>query len=273
LPVRKIIDLTMQIAAALSAAHAAGIIHRDIKPENVMVRPDGLVKVLDFGLAKPIEHDLEVDTTSEQATLSTQTDAGSLMGTVQYLSPEQVRRQKVDHRSDIFSLGVVLYEMLAGSRPFKGDKVTEVLDAILQCEPEPIHANQFSLELNRVTARALTKDRAARYQTADELRRDLARIGQLAGESRARIWLSRAAVIALLVLPLAFGVWLWRQRRVTNQRRLVFSAAAQKLTDLPGEEIYPSLSPDGQNFVFASPQNGNWEIYRQGVKDRAAINL
>jgi len=272
LPIKKVIDLTAQIATGLSAAHAAGIIHRDIKPENVMVRPDGLVKVLDFGLAKPIEHDLDTRTSRAHAAPSTQTDAGSLMGTVAYLSPEQVQRQKVDHRTDIFSLGVVLYEMLAGSRPFNGGNVAEVLDAILECEPQPIHAHQVSPELNRIIGRALAKDRAARYQTAEELRRDLMRIGQQT-ESRTRTWVSRAALLAILVLPLAFGVWLWRARRTSPPNRLVFNATAQKLTDLPGEEIYPSLSPDGQSFVFASPQSGDWDIYRQGVKDRAAINL
>src|SRR5262249_26233815 len=103
LPVKRVIELTAQIATALSAAHAAGIIHRDIKPENVMVRPDGLVKVLDFGLAKPVERELDAGAPRTPSALSTQTEAGSLMGTVSYLSPEQVQRQKVDHRTDIFS--------------------------------------------------------------------------------------------------------------------------------------------------------------------------
>ncbi|HJZ80275.1 MAG TPA: protein kinase, partial [Pyrinomonadaceae bacterium] len=273
LPITKVIDLTTQIAKALSAAHASGIIHRDIKPENVMVRPDGLVKVLDFGLAKPGGCSPAPDGTNTPSAVSLQTDAVMLMGTVSYLSPEQVRREKVDHRTDIFSLGVVLYEMLAGERPFKGDSMTKVLDAILQSEPEPIAAGLFSDELNRILISALAKDPDARYQTAEEMRRDLARIGQRAGDSRARVWVSRAAVIAMLALPLAFGVWLWRARRTSPPARFGFSTVAQKLTDLPGEEIYPSLSPDGQNFVFASPQNGNWDIYLQGIRDRAATNL
>ena len=112
IPLPEVLAIAMQIAKALAAAHAAGIVHRDIKPENVMVRPDGLVKVLDFGLAKLSEHDVAINATAMPATLSLQTDVGVLMGTASYLSPEQVQHQPVDHRTDIFSLGVVLYEML-----------------------------------------------------------------------------------------------------------------------------------------------------------------
>jgi serine/threonine protein kinase len=271
LPLKEVIDLTSQIAIALSAAHRAGIIHRDIKPENVMVRPDGLVKILDFGLAKPVEQELDVSIASAPATLSTQTEAGSLMGTVAYLSPEQVQRQKVDHRTDIFSLGVVLYEMLAGERPFKGDSVPEVLEAIRQCDPKPITSNNSSGELNRVLTRALAKDASARYQTADELRADLANLDRPVESSRAWRWRAAAALIVLFSLS-AVGVWWWRTRR-SAAPRLIFNSAAQKLTNFPGEELYPSLAPDGQSIVFASGHNGNWDIYRQSVGDREAMNL
>ena len=272
LPVNEVVALATQIATALSAAHAAGIIHRDIKPENVMVRPDGLVKVLDFGLAKPGGVRLAEGVAEMPSEVSLQTDAGMFMGTVSYLSPEQVRREQVDHRTDIFSLGVILYEMLADERPFKGEGMTEVLDAILRSEPQPIAAKHFAAELNRMLARALAKNPRDRYQTAEELRAELARLGRRIEASRARLW--RVATTAAAVLILAvLGFWLWMTRRVPPTPRLVFTAAAQKLTDLPGEEIYPSLSPDGQTFVFASPQNGNWDIYRQGIRERVAINL
>src|SRR5262245_38264475 len=145
-----------QIAGALAAAHAAGIVHRDIKPENVMIRPDGLVKLLDFGLAKPVGRDGEwgvgsgewgvgiasfppspLPTPHSPLPLSQTTDPGMLMGTLAYLSPEQVRGETADHRTDIFSLGVVLYEMIVGERPFKGESNPAILEAILLAEPAP----------------------------------------------------------------------------------------------------------------------------------------
>jgi serine/threonine protein kinase/Tol biopolymer transport system component len=273
LPVREVIDLAVQIATALAAAHSAGIIHRDIKPENVMVRPDGLVKVLDFGLAKPSERELIHSGTTTSPTLSLQTDANMMMGTVAYLSPEQVRRERVDHCTDIFSLGVVLYEMLSGERPFQGHTGAEVFAAIQEHEPPPITSTEIPAELNRVIARALAKKAAARYQTADELRHDLARIAGLMAEQRAPRWFKFGAIAAVLVLAIAVGVWQWRARRTSRADRFSFASAAQKLTYLPGEELYPRLAPDGKSFVFASSQNGNWDIYRQTVGAPAPVNL
>ncbi|MGH9843697.1 MAG: serine/threonine-protein kinase, partial [Blastocatellia bacterium] len=140
LGISQAIAIAEQVAGALSVAHQAGIIHRDIKPENVMARPDGLVKVLDFGLAKLTERPAatpEVDSQAETiARLST--EPGVVMGTVPYMSPEQARGQKVDHRTDIFSLGVLLYEMLAGRRPFEGATASDVIVALLTAEPLPL---------------------------------------------------------------------------------------------------------------------------------------
>jgi len=266
MPVDEVLAIAVQIAKALAAAHAAGIIHRDIKPENVMVRPDGLVKVLDFGLAKLSERDLATTATTMPATLSLQTDVGVLMGTASYLSPEQVQHQPVDHRTDIFSLGVVLYEMLAGERPFRGDNVIQVLDAIVKSEPKPLPSG-----LNRIVTRALSKEPAARYQSAAELNADLVRPAQ--GKAKLH-WTRWVAIPAALLLSAALAFWLLTSRRAApSTSSPPFASAAQKLTDLPGEELFPSLSPDGQSFVFASSQNGNWDIYRQAVGTRSAVNL
>jgi len=170
------LEIAIQTAAALSAAHAAGITHRDIKPENVMVRSDGLVKVLDFGLAKLTEKPDHAEADAEAVTLSkVTTNPGTVLGTPQYMSPEQARGQKLDARSDIFSLGVVLYEMLAGRPPFDGVNAVEVMAAILDREPAPLkeHLTAVPDELQRIGGKALRKNRDERYQTARGLLNDL----------------------------------------------------------------------------------------------------
>jgi serine/threonine protein kinase len=185
----KAASIAEQIASALSVAHEAGIIHRDIKPENVMLRPDGLVKVLDFGLAKLTEsgagsaelgEESQEETIfptagSQRITTALSTDSGLVMGTVNYMSPEQARGQKVDRRTDIFSLGVLLYEMIAGRRPFDGATMSDVVAALLTAEPPPLgqYCAEATAELGRITARCLAKDRDARYQSAAELIADL----------------------------------------------------------------------------------------------------
>jgi eukaryotic-like serine/threonine-protein kinase len=178
LAVSEALGVASQIAAALSAAHAAGVVHRDIKPENVMLRSDGYVKVLDFGLAKLTESAPARDAAPSAARFST--EAGLVMGTVSYMSPEQARGLEVDARTDIFSLGVVLYEMLTGQPPFAGETPSDVLAAILKTEPPALCAAAPGVpaELQSVVTRALRKDRAARYQTAGEMLADLNRIKQ-----------------------------------------------------------------------------------------------
>ena len=168
--------ITIQIASALQAAHHAGIVHRDIKPENVMIRADGYVKVLDFGLAKLIEH-LSAQNSgvySEDTPTLLQTQAGIVMGTAEYMSPEQARGDEVDFRTDIFSLGIVLYELLTRRLPFTGETVNHLIVSILDKEPLPILAAfQIPVELKKITLRALEKDREQRYQTVAELISDL----------------------------------------------------------------------------------------------------
>src|SRR5262245_36185766 len=175
------IDIALQIASALSAAHEAGITHRDIKPDNVMARRDGIVKVLDFGLAKLTEPAAPtIDTQAPTLHRVTSTESGVVMGTPRYMSPEQARGEKLDARTDIFSLGVTLYEMIAGRAPFAGATPSEVIAAILRDAPPPLseYAPDAPLELEQTIGRTLRKDREERYQNIRDLLNDLKDIKQ-----------------------------------------------------------------------------------------------
>ena len=171
----EVLEVAVQIAGALAAAHQVGIAHRDIKPENIMLRPDGYVKVLDFGIAKLIEHKGLATQTEAPTMGKAVTDSGMLLGTVNYMSPEQARGISIDERTDIFSLGVVLYEMLACRRPFEGESKAEVLVAILDREPPPLarFVPEAPGEFQRIVSKALRKDRKERYQTVQDLLLDL----------------------------------------------------------------------------------------------------
>jgi serine/threonine protein kinase/Flp pilus assembly protein TadD len=178
LPLREVLDISIQVASALTAAHAAGIVHRDLKPENIMLRPDGYVKVLDFGIAKLAEKQ-EHRSDPEAATIF-KTEPGIIMGTANYMSPEQARGFEVDARTDIWSLGVVAYEMITGRLPFEGQTSSDVISEILQKEPLAIrrHDQVLPVELERIIGKALTKDREERYQTTKDLLIDLKRLKQ-----------------------------------------------------------------------------------------------
>ena len=177
----KALDVAAQITGALAAAHGAGIIHRDIKPENIMLRSDGIVKLLDFGLAKLTERvKPELVDTEAPTRAVVKTHPGVIMGTVTYMSPEQARGLPVDARTDIWSLGVVLYEMLSGEPPFKGPTTSDILAAVLEREPRPFSAAAQAVptELRRIVAKALRKDRDERYQTVKDLLLDLRSLKQ-----------------------------------------------------------------------------------------------
>ncbi len=174
------LDVGVQVAAALSAAHAAGIAHRDIKPENIMLRHDGYVKVLDFGLAKPTERQASLVDTEAQTKMLVNTSPGMVMGTVSYMSPEQTRGFALDARTDIWSLGVVLYEMVAGRVPFAGETTSDVIVAVLDRDPLPLseYLPDAPAELQRIIRKALRKDREERYQSVKDMLVDLRTLKQ-----------------------------------------------------------------------------------------------
>src|SRR5436190_7995595 len=177
----EVLSVAIQVADALEEAHAAGIIHRDIKPENIMIRRNGHVKVLDFGLAKLTERTVTEETDTEAVTRAlVQTDAGMVLGTSQYSSPEQARGKPIDARTDIWSLGVVLYEMATGRAPFSGETKTDVIVAIAKTEPTPIarFAPHAPAEFEWIVLKALRKDVDERYQTIKELESDLKKLKQ-----------------------------------------------------------------------------------------------
>lgn len=174
------LDVAVQVASALTAAQEAGIIHRDIKPENVMLRRDGYVKVLDFGLAKLTETSPPSTSAEAPTAMMFESEPGTILGTSSYMSPEQARGLKTDARTDIFSLGVVIYELVTGCPPFAGDTTIDVLAAVIDKEPRPLSDRLPSApaELQRILTKALRKDREERYQTIKDLLIDLKSLKQ-----------------------------------------------------------------------------------------------
>ena len=245
------LDIALQIANALAAAHEAQIIHRDIKPENVMLRGDGIVKVLDFGLAKLSEtrsaefgvRSNEDDETLMQPATETPHSAihtpqstlpGTVMGTASYMSPEQARGLRVDARTDIFSLGVVLYEMLAGKRPFDGVNMIDVLGAIMHETPAPLP--DAPAEVNRIVTKALNKDREQRYQTTQELVRDLKELKEeLAYQARALGAQASRLPLASEAMPTSVASQSTEEETISspNKRAALHALAARKMHALP----------------------------------------
>lgn len=285
------LNMIGQIADALAAAHAAGVVHRDVKPENIMVRPDGYVKVLDFGLAKLTERET-TQRDADNSTLIQHTETGAVMGTAAYMSPEQALGQELDHRTDIFSLGVVSYELASGKHPFRGPTAAATFAALLNREPPPIAESNpdLSPELERIIGRALEKDRELRYQTASDLHADLKRwqraqesspktssfvnlrAQRLARLSRARVTETVVAAIALIVIA-AFVFVAMRRLRPQPIARPVKNLSFTQLTDQSGAEFFPSLSPDGKSVVYASKASGNWDLYEQRIGGKNPRNL
>ena len=200
LSIQKALNIILQVASALSAAHEVGVVHRDIKPENIMVRPDGLVKVLDFGIAKLSQRISTGDGAEMGLTPLVTTEPGMMMGTPKYMSPEQVRALDVDERTDIFSLGVVLYEMITGTSPFERATFSDTIVAILQTEPPPIERPSTTVPagLQEIVVKTLRKDREERYQAMSDLVSDLRSLGkqvEIDQQSIPPIWSGYASTI------------------------------------------------------------------------------
>jgi serine/threonine protein kinase len=266
LPTRKAIDYGIQIARGLAAAHEKGIIHRDLKPENLYVTKDGRAKILDFGLAK-LKPSMQGEDNAQ--TLSSGTEPGVVLGTVGYMSPEQVRGETADHRADIFAFGAILYEMLAGRRAFQKPTPAETMSAILNEEPPAASqiATSLPAALQRVVHRCLEKSREQRFQSASDLAFALEALSE-AGSSptvptertaRKRKWISGVAAVAVVASVLALQYYVRRRSTAPESARSAASLEVRTLTE-SGKATRSAATPDGRYIAYVHSETGNFEL-------------
>ena len=279
LPQRKVIDYALQIAHGLSAAHDKGIVHRDLKPENLFVTNTGRVKILDFGLAKLTQMG---EGSGPQTNLPTAagTEPGMVMGTIGYMSPEQIKGKPADARSDIFSFGAIFYEMLSGKRAFHADSAGETMAAILKEEPADLSVTNQNISpgIERIVRHCLEKNPEQRFHSAHDLAFDIESLSGTTGQAaviqtRRRLPLVPALLVALGLLAGAVLAYFVLRGRSGAAGTSGSNATYRRLTNMPGAETSPSLSPDGQTLTFVHRSGKKPDIWIQRAGGRNPIDL
>jgi eukaryotic-like serine/threonine-protein kinase len=283
LPLRKVTDYAIQVAKGLAAAHEKGIVHRDLKPENLFLTTDGRVKILDFGLAKLTRPEATAES-GDAPTVQVATETGIVMGTAGYMSPEQVRGKPADHRSDIFSFGAILYEMISGKRAFHGETAADTMSAILKEEAPELSetARNVPPGLERIVRHCLEKHPVQRFQSAGDLAFDLESLTEISATTKSgaqaavqqaeaagsrRLWLSGAAVIVLAAVMLALGWWLGRGGSAASPPEY------QQITFRMGSIGNARFTPDGGIVYSAAWEDGENQLYLARTDDTGSREL